>query len=99
VDLVLANAGIVAAAAPGSSSSSAGIASLADNLWVAAHTNIMGERLSITVIRARMRASIYYDRVISKMTQPAEALLILQDGNDSSCALLAAVRPMNARDS
>jgi hypothetical protein len=43
VDLVLANAGIVAAAPPGSSSSSAGVASLAENLWVAAHTNIMGE--------------------------------------------------------
>lgn len=44
VDLVLANAGIVAAASPGSSSSSAGVAALADNLWAAAHTNIMGER-------------------------------------------------------
>jgi hypothetical protein len=44
IDLVLANAGIIAAAPPGSSSSSAGIAALADNLWIAAHTNIMGER-------------------------------------------------------
>ncbi|KAF6254443.1 hypothetical protein COO60DRAFT_1665217 [Scenedesmus sp. NREL 46B-D3] len=42
VDLVLAIAGIVAAAPPVSISSSAGVASLADNLWIAAHTNIMG---------------------------------------------------------
>jgi hypothetical protein len=42
IDLVLANAGIIAAAPPGSSSSSTGVAALADNLWNAAHTNIMG---------------------------------------------------------
>ncbi|WIA12869.1 hypothetical protein OEZ85_006492 [Tetradesmus obliquus] len=57
VDLVLANAGIVAAASPGSSSSSAGVAALADNLWAAAHTNIMGTLNTVTPALPLLKAT------------------------------------------